>query len=144
MAIAYSLALVILMVSAASASAAELSPGHWPAATRAELEQREAATFPTAARTLEGGTILVSGTLSPIAVHAGMEALRQGGTAADAAATVELTQVATNLGSVVSYAGVSQLLYFEARTRKVQALDAGWASYRLETDPATIPAANTN
>ena len=47
----------------------------------------------------------MSGTLSPIAVHAGMEAVPQGGTAAAAAATVELTQVATNLGSVVSYAG---------------------------------------
>ena len=38
-----------------------------------------------------------------------MEAVPQGGTAAAAAAaaaaTVELTQVATNLGSVVSYAG---------------------------------------
>jgi len=143
-AIASRLAVVILMVSAAPASAADLSPGHWPAATRAELEQRELASFPASARTLEGGSILVTGTLSPIAVHAGMEALRRGGTAADAAATVELTQVATNLGSVVSYAGVSQLLYFEARTRKVQALDAGWASYRLEADPATIPEANTH
>ncbi len=132
------------MVSNVSASAADLSPAHWPAATRAALEQRELASFPATARSIEGGSILVAGTLSPIAVHAGMEALRQGGTAADAAATVALTQVATNLGSVVSYAGVSQLLYFEARTRKVYALDAGWASYRLETDPATIPAANTS
>ncbi len=88
--------------------------------------------------------MLVTGTLSPIAVHAGMEALRQGGTAADAVATVELTQVATNLGSVVSYAGISELLYYEARTKKVSTLDAGWGSYQHETDPGTIPAANTS
>ena len=138
------LAVIAAMVSNVSAAAADLSPGHWPAAARAELERRELASFPDSARVIEGSSILVAGTLSPIAVHAGMEALRQGGSAADAAATVALTQVATNLGSVVSYAGVSQLLYFEAKTRKVCALDAGWAGYRLETDPATIPTANTS
>jgi gamma-glutamyltranspeptidase/glutathione hydrolase len=132
------------MLSTATASAADLSPDHWPAATRAEIERRELAIFPATAQTIQGGSILVTGTMSPIAVHAGMEALRQGGTAADAAATVALTQVATNLGSVVSYAGVSQLLYYEAKTKKVYALDAGWASYEHETDVATIPAANTN
>ena len=132
------------MVSNASASAADLSPARWPAATRADLELRELATFPDFARTIQGGTILVSGTLSPIAVHAGMEALRHGGTAADAAATVELTQVATNLGSVVSYAGVSQMLYYEMRTKTVYALDAGWGTYQRETDPATIPAPDVN
>src|ERR1700678_876529 len=110
------------MVSNASALAADLSPDHWPAATRAELEQRELASFPATARSIPGSSILVARTLSPIAGHAGMEALRQGGTAADAAATSALTQVATNLGSVVSYAGVSQLLYFEAPTSKVYAL----------------------
>jgi gamma-glutamyltranspeptidase/glutathione hydrolase len=130
------------MVSSATASAADLSPAHWPAAIRADAERRELAPSPLAARTVQG-SVLVTGTLSPIAVQAGMEALRQGGTAADAAATVALTQVATNLGSVVSYAGVMRLLYFEARTEKVQALDASWNSYRGETAPATIPAANT-
>lgn len=137
------LGVIAALVSNASASAADLSPARWPPAVRAEVEQRELASFPAAARTVQGRSSLVTGTLSPIAVHAGMEALRQGGTAADAAATVALTQVATNLGSVVSYAGVSQLLYYEAKTGQVYALDAGWATYRGETDPATIPAANT-
>jgi gamma-glutamyltranspeptidase/glutathione hydrolase len=134
---------IAALVGAVSASAADLSPGHWPAAIRAELERREQAVFPASPRSVQGGSILVTGTLSPIAVHAGMEALRQGGTAADAAAAVALTQVATNLGSVVSYAGVSQLLYFEAKTQKVYVLDAGWSSYQAETDPATIPDADT-
>jgi len=56
---------------------------------------------------------------SPIAVYAGMQALNAGGTAADAAATVALTQIATELGSYVSYAGVLQLIYFDAKSNKV-------------------------
>jgi gamma-glutamyltranspeptidase/glutathione hydrolase len=95
--------------------------------------------MPPAARTIEGRSELVSATLSPIAVHAGMEALRQGGTAADAAIAVALTQVATNLGSVVSYAGIAELVYYDARTHKVYALDAGWGSYAAEHDPGSIP-----
>jgi len=120
--------------------AADLSPGHWPQETRRALERSEFAIFPSSPRTVTGHGFLVSGTLSPIAVHAGAEALRQGGTAADAAATVALTQIATNLGSVASYAGVLQLIYFDAKTKRVYGLDAGWRSYSGETDPATIPA----
>ncbi|HEY2708885.1 MAG TPA: gamma-glutamyltransferase [Caulobacteraceae bacterium] len=132
---------IVIMLIAGQAVAADLSPAKWPPKLRAAVERREAATFPASTRTVQG-SVLVTGTLSPLAVHAGIEALRQGGTAADAAATVELTQVATDFGAVVSYAGVSQLLYFEARTRKVYGLDAGWGSYRGETDPASIPVAD--
>ena len=46
----------------------------------------------------------------------------------ESAATVALSEIAANLGSVVSYAGISQLLYFDAKTDKVYALDAGWRS----------------
>lgn len=81
----------------------------------------------------------MSATVSPIAVQAGLQALRLGGSAADAAATVALTQIATWLGSVVSYAGILSLLYYEAATGKVRALDAGYNTYRGETDPGGIP-----
>src|SRR4051812_2866284 len=91
-----------LAVGAGPAAAADLSPGHWPAAERARLERMELSPYPGTARAVEGGREVVSATLSPIAVRAGMEALRQGGTAADAAVTVAFTQVATSLGSVVS------------------------------------------
>ena len=73
-----------------------------------------------------------------------MEALRQGGTAADAAIATSLTQVATLTGANVSYAGVMHLLYFEARTGRVHALDAGWNSGRGERSPETIPAADVS
>jgi gamma-glutamyltranspeptidase / glutathione hydrolase len=122
-----------------SAGAADLSPVHWPVSERAELQQREFFDFPPYEGVVKGRTGLVAGTLSPVAVHAGLEALRRGGTAADAAATVAFTQIATDLGSVVSYAGVTNLLYYEAKSRKVYALDAGWGSYAHETDAGTIP-----
>jgi gamma-glutamyltranspeptidase/glutathione hydrolase len=137
----FSCAVAALSVMAAGGLfAADLSPSHWSQETRAALERSELAIFPSSARAITSHEFLVSGTLSPIAVHAGAEALRQGGTAADAAATVALTQIAMNLGSVVSYAGVLQLVYFDARTKRVYGLDAGWRSYGGETDPATIPA----
>ncbi|MBV8805280.1 MAG: gamma-glutamyltransferase, partial [Sinobacteraceae bacterium] len=122
-----------------SAGAADLSPAHWPVSERAELQRRELSAFPPNAGIVKGHTSLVAGTLSPIAVHAGVEALRRGGTAADAAATVAFTQIATDLGSVVSYAGVTNLLYYEAKSHKVYALDAGWGSYAHETNAGSIP-----
>ncbi|QUD90275.1 gamma-glutamyltransferase [Phenylobacterium montanum] len=65
--------------------------------------------------------------------------MRQGGTAADAAIATALTQVSTSLGSVVSYGGVAELVYYEASTGRVYVMDAGWTSYAGETDPASIP-----
>jgi len=121
-------------------AAADLSPARWPEAERLQLEQREAAIWPTEIRSATSRQGLVTGTASPIAVRAGAEALRQGGTAADAAIATALTQVTTMLGANVSHAGVAQLVYFEARTGRVYALDAGWGTWRGERAPATIPA----
>jgi gamma-glutamyltranspeptidase/glutathione hydrolase len=94
------------------------------------------------ARAVEGHSGYVAATLSPIATHVGIETLRQGGTAADAALATALTQVTTSLGSIVSYAGVLQLVYYDARTQRIYSLDAGWNSYADERSPATIPQAN--
>lgn len=118
---------------------ADFSPKTWSAAEKARLQQAEMTPWPPQARVIEGKSGLVAGTMSPIAVHAGVEALRQGGTAADAAATVALTQITTALGSYVSYAGILQLVYFDAKSGKVYSLNAGWGSYLGETDPRSIP-----
>lgn len=122
-----------------SALAAGLSPADWPAEERAELERLESRTSPEAYRVVEGGEWLVAGTMSPTSVRAGVEVLRQGGNAADAAAAVALTQVARSLGSFVSYAGIAQVLYFDSKQGTVHSLDAGWATYLGETEPLTIP-----
>ena len=133
-------AIVLCMVLAPeSGFAADLSPRKWKADEKALAEQGEMSAMPAQARVVEGKLGLVTGTMSPIAVRAGIEALKQGGTAADAAATVALTQITTALGSYVSYAGVLQLVYYEAKTGKVYSLNAGWNSYLGETDPKSIP-----
>lgn len=120
--------------------AADLSPGRWPQAERGRIEALEHRSWsPLDARTVSGNGGMISATVSPIAVRAGIEALRQGGTAADAAATVALTQVTTQLGSVVSFAGIFSMVYYEAGTGKVHSMDAGFNSYLGETDPKTIP-----
>jgi len=118
---------------------ADLSPNKWKPEEKARAEQAEMVPWPAQAKVVEGQLGLVAATMSPIAVHAGMEALRQGGTAADAAATVALTQITTALGSYVSYAGILQLVYYDAKSGKVSTLNGGWNSYLGETDPKSIP-----
>ncbi len=132
-------ALVSMLVGCQPGIGADLSPGKWKPEERARAEQAESVPWPSQARIVEGRSGLVTATMSPVAVHAGMEALRQGGTAADAAATVALTQITMALGSYVSYAGVLQLVYYDARSGKVSTLNAGWGSYLGETDPKSIP-----
>ncbi|MEI9984797.1 MAG: hypothetical protein WDN69_17270 [Aliidongia sp.] len=131
-----------LLALASAAEAADLSPSAWPQADRERAEQTEAQRWdPETARSAAGTDGVISATVSPIAVQAGLQALKQGGTAADAAATVALTQITTQLGSVVSYAGIMTLLYYDAKTGKVYSLDAGYNSYRGETDPKSIRSA---
>jgi gamma-glutamyltranspeptidase/glutathione hydrolase len=137
-----SLRVLAVLLASAPLAAADLSPGSWSPQERSELQHREQSPWPASARTLEGRSGYVAATLSPIATHVGIETLRQGGTAADAAVATALTQVTTSLGSIVSYAGVLQLVYYDARTHRISSLDAGWNGYANETSPATIPHAD--
>lgn len=132
---------IVALATVPMTGAADLSPAGWPTDDRARVEALEQSPTPPRSRYVEGDFGLVAATISPIAVHAGIEALKQGGTAADAAATIALTQVTTALGSYVSYAGVMQLTYYDSKTDKVYSMNGGWCSYRDETDPATIPTA---
>jgi gamma-glutamyltranspeptidase / glutathione hydrolase len=140
MAVRRQIALILMMTFSCSQSslAADLSPAKWQPQDRERAEQLEYSPFPPQARVVEGDSGLVAATMSPIAIQAGLETLKQGGTAADAAATVALTQVTTALGSYVSYAGIMSLLYYDAKSGRVYSLDAPWNSYLGETDPKTI------
>jgi gamma-glutamyltranspeptidase/glutathione hydrolase len=131
-----------VLVSLAPARAADLSPARWPARDRDQLQARQLAILPAAPREFAGGSALVAGMTSPIAVHAGRLALDQGGSAADAAAVTALTEIATTMGMTVSFAGKFELAYFEAKTGKVTFLDGSWAPYALETDPKSVPEAD--
>src|SRR5262252_848674 len=94
--------------------ASPLSPDQWPPRERALAEELQLIFVPLTTKVVCGRNGLVATTTSPIAAHAGVEALRAGGTAADAAAAVALTQPAMALGSYVSYAGIMQALYYDA------------------------------
>jgi gamma-glutamyltranspeptidase/glutathione hydrolase len=127
------------MMCAQTAMGAESMPTNAGTPREAAQLQEAKSWTPPAARILHSHDGMISATVSPIAVQAGLETLDRGGSAADAAAAVALTQVATQLGSVVSYAGIMTLLYYDAKTGKIHSLDAGYNSYRGESDPKTIP-----
>jgi gamma-glutamyltranspeptidase/glutathione hydrolase len=131
---------IITLTLASMGHSADLSPAAWPKAERERLENLERQTWaPIEARSVEGSGGIISATVSPISVYAGIQALKLGGNAADAAATVALTQVTTQLGSVVSFAGIFTMLYYDAKTRQVYSMDAGYNSYLQEGDPKSIP-----
>lgn len=134
--------LLAILAPPADAQGIDLSPGRWPSASRERLEAREAAMRPAGIREVRNPGGIVSATMSPIATHVGAEVLRKGGTAADAAIATALTQVTMMAGANVSFAGAVQVLYFDARTRHVYALDAGWNGWSGERQPGSIPAAD--
>lgn len=115
-----------------------LSPASWPAAdlkkyTRAQLHDRTAAGAAMGTR----GAVTVS--YNAFAARAGLEALKQGGSAVDAAMTTALTQIALTAGAPVSYFGIQSLVYYEAKTGKVYTMNAEWNTVKGETDPRSIP-----
>ncbi len=121
-------------------SCANLSPENWDQELRARAEKRQATGWsPDNTCTISGKNGIIAASCSPLAVQAGIVTLQQGGNAADAAATVALTQITTELGSVVSFAGILSLIYYDAGTRKTISMDAGYNSYLHETDPLSIP-----
>ncbi len=119
-----------------------LSPAWWSAAEREHylaLEAEFNGPHPAAIGT-QG---MVAGTSNPLAIHAGLVALKQGGTAADAALCAALTQVSLMFGAATSYAGVMNALYYESSTGKVHAMDACYNTVKNETDPLSIPPLGT-
>jgi gamma-glutamyltranspeptidase/glutathione hydrolase len=82
---------------------------------------------------------MVVATTGKGSAKAGVAALERGGTAMDAAMTVAMLQPCLAAGSYVSYAGILNLVYFEAATGKVWNLNAGYNTVKAETDPMGIP-----
>lgn len=117
------------------------SPGAWDETTRDRfwaLNEQYGQPKP-----LARGRLLIAGTSNAVAVRVGFETLRHGGSAVDAAIAAALAQIALGAGSVTSYAGVMNLLHFDARTNSVLALDAGYDVPRAERDPLSIPSPPT-
>ena len=114
------------------------SPARW-----GEVELRRFAKLTATAGqvkpTATGDKGMVVGTTRASAIRAGVEALRQGGSAMDAVCTTALAQIALGAGSTTSYAGILFLVYHDKKTASTFALDAGYNAPLAETDPLSIP-----
>ena len=90
-------------------------------------------------RSATGSRAMIVGTSEPLAIHAGLEALRHGGNAADAALTTALAQVVLSAGAAISYAGILTAVYYDAESGKVYTLNASYNTVQNEKDPLSIP-----
>ena len=116
----------------------DISPATWP---KGDYERFIAAQnvdrTESSVATGKNGAVTVA--YNGIAARAGLEALKQGGNAMDAAMTAAVTQVAATAGAPISYFGILSLVYYDAKSGKVYTMNAEWNTVRGETSPATIP-----
>lgn len=82
---------------------------------------------------------MVTGTTGAQAQQAGIEILRDGGSAADAVVATAMTQVCLAAGSWVSYAGIMNVVYYDASSGKVHNMNASYDTVSGENDPGSIP-----
>jgi gamma-glutamyltranspeptidase/glutathione hydrolase len=125
-----------------SAGSTDLSPANWPEGELGKYT-RLGLVSNVPKPPVETGNGMVVGAFGPLAIRSGVEALKKGGNAVDAALTTTLTQVCLLAGSNVSYAGIIFLLYYDAKTGKIYSMHAGWNTVKEETDPKSIPFPNT-
>jgi hypothetical protein len=117
----------------------DLSPSRWPAGEYAKYMKEQAAERMNAGSAAGvNGAVTVS--YNALAARAGLEALKQGGNAIDAALTTALTQVALTAGAPISYFGIMSLVYFEKKSGKVYTMNAEWnTSSRMEPQFLALP-----
>jgi gamma-glutamyltranspeptidase/glutathione hydrolase len=87
----------------------------------------------------EGTNGLIAATTGGKATEAGLEVLKEGGTAADAAIATALCEVVHAGGSYVSFAGPMMMVYYDAASGKVVYLDAEYATPLEERNSKSIP-----
>jgi gamma-glutamyltranspeptidase / glutathione hydrolase len=118
----------------------DLTSDSWGAGER-ERYLAEQTQVRTTAGAASGKNGAVTVAYSAYAARAGLEALKQGGTAIDAALTTALTQVALKAGAPISYFGIMSLVYLDAKTGRIHTMNAEWNTIKGETDPMGIPGA---
>ncbi len=121
-------------------SGISLSPADWEDGDLAEFSEgqklwRRDEPLPA----FQSQNAMITGTTSVLAIRSGFEALKKGGTAADAVIATALAQIALVAGSYDSYAGIFFLTYYDAEEDKVYYLDAGWNTPLEENDALSIP-----
>jgi gamma-glutamyltranspeptidase / glutathione hydrolase len=115
-----------------------MSPEAWPPG---ELEKywRLQRDFGRPHPSVESAKGMVAVTHDAFSARIGLEALQQGGSAADAALATSLAQIALDAGAVTSYAGILTMVYYDAASKKVYSLNAGYNTVLEEREPLTIP-----
>lgn len=133
----FALALAALLADAPT-DAPLLSPDTWPAS---EFEQVLSLAPRPAVRppVVEADGGLIVGSSMPFAVVAGRKALEAGGSAVDAAIVTAFAQIVQTGGSWNSFAGIFELIHYDAVTRRVEVVNGDFVVPRGETDGATIP-----
>jgi len=121
-----------------SANEVDLSPANWP---EGELEKftKLNQSMGKPKPFVEGENGMIAGTSAALAVRAGMEALKQGGSAVDAALATSIAQIVLSAGSEISYSGFMTMVHYEASTGKVETMNAAYNTVQDEKDPMTIP-----
>src|SRR5262245_11960201 len=116
----------------------KLSPEAWP---KGELEKywQLQIDYLRQRPAVESSKGMVAVTTNALAARVGLEALQQGGSAADAALATALAQIALTAGDVISYAGILTMVYYDAGSKTVYSLNAGYNTAREEKDPLSIP-----
>ena len=116
----------------------DLSPARWPAGDLAAAQAINKS-FGGNNDLAVGSEAIITGTTGEPAVRAGLEALRQGGSAVDAALVTSLTQICLAAGAWVSYAGFMTLVYYDAESGEITNLNAAYNTVLGEDDPLSIP-----
>ncbi len=86
-----------------------------------------------------GSTVMVVGTSGGPAQDIGLEILKRGGNAMDAALATAMGQITLIGGSWVSFAGINNIVYYEAATGKVYNMNAAFSTVQAESDYEDVP-----
>ena len=81
---------------------------------------------------------IVVDAVSTVASTAGLQVLKNGGNAMDAALSTALTSISLQGGAAVSYAGFINVMYFDSESGKTHTMNGGFNTVKAETDPLTI------
>jgi hypothetical protein len=82
---------------------------------------------------------MIAATTGGKSIEAGMQILKEGGSAADAAMATALCEVVHAGGSYVSFAGIMMMMYYDAASGKVYYMDADYNTPLEEKNATSIP-----
>ena len=104
----------------------DLSPASWGEEEIQKYTELNQLKFsqPKLTHSARGRKGMVASTTGALAVRAGIEALKQGGSAADAAMVTSLAQIILTAGAIMSYAGVMSMMYYDTASEEVYSMNA--------------------